>query len=88
MNKRDVLNKMRDTGAVSVYTARTIAECGLKDSPVLRDLMRKKVVAEAGSNRYYIDESRLMEVRMTTVKTWIGLFFLGVVVILVYLIRK
>lgn len=88
MTKRDILKKLRDSGAVSVYTAKKIEECGLKDSPALRDMVRKKVIVDAGDGRRYLDENRLMEVKMTTVKTWLGVFFLGIVVIMVYLIRK
>jgi hypothetical protein len=56
---RKIVRSFQTREAYSSSTARTIEELGVRHSLIFRRLVRKGVIVESGSGKYYLDKDRL-----------------------------
>ncbi len=56
---RKIVRSFQTREAYSSATARTVEELGIRHSLIFRRLVRKGVIIESGSEKYYLDKDRL-----------------------------
>ncbi len=82
---RKIVRSFQTREAYSSATARTIEELGIRHSLIFRRLVRKGVIVESGSGKYYLDKDRLEQ--YTQIRRKIG-FFILLAIVLALLIAK
>lgn len=57
---RRIIRRFENADATSAQNARTLEELNLRHGLILRRLLRKEVVVEASSQRYYLNREHLL----------------------------
>ncbi len=63
-----MIRAFRAAGAFSVDFAKSLQDVGVNQSLILRRLIRMGIIVHGGGRTYFLDERRLLNQRMTTVK--------------------
>jgi hypothetical protein len=58
---KKLINKFRESGTTSPRTAKTLADLNIYPRRMFNRLLRRGVINEAGSERYYLNEGNLDE---------------------------
>lgn len=58
---RKLISRFRDSGTTSPRTAKTIEELNIRHMRMFKRLLNRGVINEAGSGRYYLNETNLDE---------------------------
>ena len=56
--RRKIIRAFREHGATSPETARTLAEVGLSEGPLLHVMKLRHVIVDVGGDRFYLDNAR------------------------------
>lgn len=86
--ERKIITEFRQSGALSVDLAKSLQDLGLRDSAVLKKLMRYGVIAHAGAKTYFLDERELMKYRMNRVKWGMIILFLILFIVLQWMLSS
>ena len=60
-NRRKIFEAFRTSSATSPTNARTLSEIGVKNSILFRTQVRRKVIIQVETDKYYLDETREKE---------------------------
>ncbi|KAF5435157.1 hypothetical protein C5S36_03730 [Candidatus Methanophagaceae archaeon] len=80
--QKEIIEKLRQSGACSPDMAKSVQDLELKDSSVFRNLIRKGIAVHAGSRTYFLDEQQWLHHRLNRVK-W-GMIALFVILLMVF----
>jgi hypothetical protein len=80
--QKEIIEKLRQSGACSPDMAKSVQDLELKDSSVFRKLIRRGVIVHGGSRTYFLDEQQWLRHRLNRVK-W-GMIALFVVLLMVF----
>jgi hypothetical protein len=84
--RRRMIRAFREHGATSPETARTLADVGLSEGPLLHIMKLKHLIVDVGDDRFYLDTVREQAVARTR-RVVIAVVAFVVVVIVVVLWR-
>jgi hypothetical protein len=62
---KKIINRFRDSGAVSPQTSRTPEELNIRRSILFNRLVKRKVLVEVTADRFYLHENNLEEYNRT-----------------------
>ena len=85
--RRGIIAAFRDHAAESPEMARSLEDLGLRDSMLLRKMMRQQVIRRE-NRRYYLDDRGLITHRMNRVKWGMIVLFLILGMVILYMNRS
>lgn len=85
--RRGIIAVFRDQAAESPEMARSLEELGLRDSMLLRKMMRQQVIRRE-HGRYYLDDRGLITHRMNRVKWGMIVLFMILGLVILYMNRS
>ncbi len=84
MKRRRIVRAFRNHGATSPETAMPLSEVGLSNKPLVRAMKRRRVIVDAGGDRFYLDNAREREVARTRRAFLVAVLVVVVVALLVF----
>jgi len=85
---RHLVRAFRRAGACTGEFARGLDELGVRQSMVLRRLIRKGVIVHGGGQTYFLDERRLLDRRMAAFKWGMISLLLLLLILMQFIIRS
>ncbi len=88
IEQKKIICKFREKGACYVDFAKSLDELQVGNSLIVKRLIKKRVIVNAGGDTYFLDERELMNFRLNRVKWGMSALFLILIIIFIYLMKK